>query len=80
MLHEFIGKDLIVELPTWASNIDGIENDGLNLNDQNQIRIKRDRKWCEKVYKMILTEYKAMLYKWFKGIDGGSGDSTMFIN
>ena len=37
-------------------------------------------KWCEKVYKITLSEYKAVMKNWFSGTGGGSGDATMFVH
>ena len=76
--HEFNNEDIKIELPQKSYDTNGIDDDELDPNDETRIRIKRDGKWCEKVYKTVLTEYKAMLHKWFKGTGGGSGNSTMF--
>ena len=76
--HEFNNENIIIELPSKAEDIEGIENESLDPNDATRIRIKRDGKWCDKVYRTVLTEYKAMLYKWYKGTGGGLGDKTMF--
>ena len=75
---EFNNENITIELPSKAEDIEGIENETLDPNDATRIRIKRDGKWCNKVYRKVLTEYKAMLYKWYKGTGGGSGDKTMF--
>ena len=76
--YEFNNENIVIELPTKAADIDGIENEVMDPNDATRIRIKRDGKWCDKVYRTVLTEYKAMLYKWYKGTGGGSGEKTMF--
>ena len=76
--YEFNNENIIIELPSKAEDIEGIENESLDPNNATRIRIKRDCKWYNKVYRTVLTEYKAMLYKWYKGTGGGSGDKTMF--
>ena len=78
MSLEFNNENIIIELPSKVEDIEGIENETHDPNDATRIRIKRDGKWCHKVYRTVLTEYKAMLYKWYKGTGGGSGDKTMF--
>ena len=75
---EFNDKTIIVCLPTKADDINGIKEEYLDANDDTRICIKRDGKWYEKVYRTVLVEYKSMLYKWYKGTGGGSGNSVMF--
>ena len=78
--HEFNNENIVVELPAKAEDIEQINDEDLDANDPARVRINRDGRWCEKVYRTVLTEYKAMLYKWYKGTGGGSGVSTMFQN
>ena len=76
--HEFNNELLSVVIPAKASDVEGIINGDMDANELSRIRIKRDGKWCEKVYRTVLAEYKAMLHKWYKGTGGGSGNSVMF--
>ena len=67
-------------MPPKASDLDEWEIDELDANDSSRIRIERDGKWCEKIFKTVLTEYKIILRDWFKGTGGGSGVTLMFEN
>ena len=63
---EFNNEAIIICLPTKAEDIKSIEEEDLDANDNTRIRIKRDGKWCEKVYCTVLVEYEVMLYTWYK--------------
>ena len=58
-------KDIIY-LPSKAEDINGIKREDLDANDDTRILLLRDGKWCDEMYRTMLVEYKAMLYKWYK--------------
>ena len=78
MSYEFNNKLNDIQLPVKSEDIEGISDGDLDPNDITRIRIEWDGKWCEKVYRTVLVEYKAMLHKWYKGTGGRSGSSTIF--
>ena len=77
---DFNNGNLKISLPPKASDLDEWEIDELDANDSSRIRIEHCGKWCEKIFKTVLTEYKIILRDWFKGTGGGSGVTSMFEN
>ena len=75
---EFNNNEIVIPLPEKSCDLNNDELIGLDPNDGTRMRISRDGKWVEKLYRTVLVEYKAILKQWYLGTGGGSGRATMF--
>ena len=74
--HEFNNELLSVVIPAKASDVEGIINGDMDANELSQIRIKRDGKWCKKVYRTVLAEKKSCS---ISGTRGQVGDRVTVL-